>query len=101
MEVDVHHELTGGGARRGPARGLFLAARSLVVCLGVGTSAPALAITLNLTHSGPSVVGEAHSFTASAGPDTPSDEDASAEAARSQDFRRFTVTLDSSRPRNK
>ena len=65
MEVDVHHELTGGGARRGPARGLFLAARSLVVCLGVGASAPALAITLNLTHSGPSVVGDAHSFTAS------------------------------------
>ena len=38
-----------------------------------------------------------HSSSASAGPDMPSDEDASAEAARSQDFRRFTVTLGNSR----
>ena len=34
---------------------------------------------------------------ASAGSDMPSDKGASAEAARSQDFRRFTVTLDSTR----
>ena len=65
MEVHVHDELTGGDPRRRPARGLSLAARSLVVCLGICAPAPALAITLNVTHSGPSVVGEAHAFTAS------------------------------------
>ena len=35
---------------------------------------------------------------ASAGSDTPSDEDTSAEAASSQDLRRFKVMLDSTRP---
>ena len=35
------------------------------MCLGSARPAPALAITLNVTHSGPSVVGEAHAFTAS------------------------------------
>ena len=42
-----------------------------------------------------------HSLSASAGPDMPSDEDASADAVSSEDFRRFTVTLDSSRQRNR
>ena len=42
-----------------------------------------------------------HSLSASAGPDMPRDEDASADAASSQDFRRFTVTLDNSRQRNR
>jgi MYXO-CTERM domain-containing protein len=37
----------------------------LAALVGVSVPAPAFAITLNVTHSGPSVVGEAHAFTAS------------------------------------
>jgi hypothetical protein len=55
---------------------------------------PVVAVQVTLPVAGSSAP---HSFTASAGPDTPSDEDASADAARSQDFLRFKVMLDSPR----
>src|SRR3954470_18612211 len=61
MEVDVHDEL----ATAPRSRRFSLAARSAVILMVVSAPAPGLAITLNLTHSGPSVVGEPHSFTAS------------------------------------
>jgi mono/diheme cytochrome c family protein len=48
----------------GSAR-LFRTARPAIVLISVSLSTPALALTLDVTHSGPSVVGEAHSFTAS------------------------------------
>jgi len=63
MEVDVHNQLIGD--RRGPARGLTRVTRSLIVCAGICASASASALTLDVTHAGPSVVGEAHAFTAS------------------------------------
>jgi YVTN family beta-propeller protein len=61
MEVDVHDKL----ATAPRSRRFSLAARSAVILMVVSAPAPGLAITLNLTHSGPSVVGEAHSFKAS------------------------------------
>jgi len=60
MEVDVHDELNGRRPRGNRTRGLYRAARSVAVCVGICAPAPAFAITLNVTHSGPSVVGEAH-----------------------------------------
>jgi MYXO-CTERM domain-containing protein len=65
MEVHLHDELIGDAVRRRPARGLYRVARAAIVLACVSLSAPALAITLDVTHSGPSVVGEAHAFTAS------------------------------------
>ena len=66
MEVHVHDELTGGGPRRKVRRAACPWPRGRWSCAwGSARAAPALAITLNVTHSGPSVVGEAHAFTAS------------------------------------
>jgi mono/diheme cytochrome c family protein len=65
MEVDIHDELIPrqpGSKRR---RGAGWAAPSLAVWVGVCASAPAFALTLDVTHAGPSVVGESHLFTAS------------------------------------
>ena len=44
---------------------LFRAARVVIVLLVLAVSSPALALTLTISHSGPSLVGESHTFSAS------------------------------------
>jgi YVTN family beta-propeller protein len=61
MEVHVHDQLDAAARRRGGSS--FV--RSVVVAGGLVVPAQALAITLEVSHSGPSVVGDAHAFTAS------------------------------------
>jgi DNA-binding beta-propeller fold protein YncE len=65
VEVHVHDELSGekGGSMSNHA--FSWVARAALVLLALAVSSPALAITLNISHSGPSVVGEAHTFSAS------------------------------------
>jgi DNA-binding beta-propeller fold protein YncE len=65
MEVHVHDELGGAKRRAISTRGPLWAAGPLIVSMGLFVTSPAFALTLNLMHAGPSVVGEAHSFTAS------------------------------------
>jgi len=66
MEVHIFDELGGAKGRSMANHRRFRTARALIVLIGLAVSSPALALTLTISHSGPSVVGEAHSFSADA-----------------------------------
>lgn len=65
MEVHIFDELVASKMRSISRHRLSLAARAVMVLIGLVASSPARALTLNISHSGPSLVGEAHTFTAS------------------------------------
>ena len=66
MEVHILDELAVAKRRSLSIYRLLRVARAVTVLLGLAVSSPALAVTLTISHSGPSLVGEAHTFSASA-----------------------------------
>src|SRR6478735_1149663 len=65
MEVHIFDQLGAAKARSMANHRLLWAARAVIALIGLVVSSPALAIRLDISHSGPSVVGEAHAFSAS------------------------------------